>query len=188
MSDPRSNESDENLMAEVVAGKLAALEPLIERYQNQLFAYAARVLNDREKAADVFQETFLRVFQKRHTYRLGAPFRPWLYRICLNLCRDEFRRQKRGASVDLEARQEVRDPGPGPAERTFRQDLSQQVRSAVMGLPEKQQKVFLLVHYQGLSYPEVAEVLEIPVGTVKSRMFHASKRLAEELQELRAEI
>ncbi len=179
----RKDESDETLMNRVVDGDLQALETLVRRYERQLFAYAARSLGDRHQASDAF----LKVFQKKHTYRRDAPFRPWVYRICQNVCRDHFRRRQRRTEVGLDQVGDPSDSAPGPAESLQKSVLARKVRSAVESLPEKMRSVFLLVHYQELSHPEASEVLEIPLGTVKSRMHHAFKKLAEKLVELKTE-
>ena len=179
------DQSDEDLMKATQKGDREALGVLVRRYQEQLFAFAVRNLGDREVAGDVFQETFIRVFSRRSTYDSKRKFRPWVYQICLNLCRDHFRKQARKRQEPLEEQREVVDTRPGPDLKLERLQLAERVKDAIHQLPEKQKQVFLLVHYQQLSYPEVAEVLELPLGTVKSRMFHAQKRLAEALEDLR---
>ncbi|MBI3929790.1 MAG: RNA polymerase sigma factor [Armatimonadetes bacterium] len=178
------NPSDEFLMERLKEGDSSMLEPLVRRYERPLFAYACRVLRDRERAQDVFQETFVRVFRRRETFREGARFRPWLYQICLNLCRDALRKQSRQSETELKDELPLPDTRPGPEEYSQRKALAEQVRAAIMGLPDKHREVLLLVQYQGLSYPEIADMLDIPVGTVKSRVFHAYKKLASELKGL----
>lgn len=177
---PVDDLSDEALMLKVQAGQTQMLELLVRRYERPLFGLALRVLGDRAGAEDAFQETFLRVFQKRASYRAGAPFRPWLYQICLNLCRDLLRSRSRRPTVELEFHPP--DPQGGPEQQTQKTLLAEKVARVVGELPDKQREVFLLHFYQHLPYPEIAEVLDIPVGTVKSRMFHASKFLAEHLK------
>ncbi len=181
------DKSDEELMAQIRKGSREALGFLIERYERPLFAYAMRTLGDRELAADIFQETFLRVFKRRSTFDPDRRFRPWVYQICLNLCRDHFRRQSKRQHSSLDESVELVDPQPQPPQQWEKQRLAERVKEAVKTLPPKQKTVFLLTHYQGLSYPEISEILDIPVGTVKSRMFHAQKRLAELLEDLREE-
>lgn len=158
-------------MEKVQRGNLALLDLLVRRYERPLFAYAARVLDDRTAAEDCFQEAFLRVFQKRNTYRIGHPFRPWVYQICLNVCRDWLRKHKR-----LALQEEL------PADKAAPSDETARIKAAVNGLPEKMRDVFLLHHFHGFNYQEIGEILGVPEGTVKSRMFHATKKLQEELQ------
>lgn len=178
------NPSDEFLMEKLREGDRSMLEPLIRRYERPLFAYACKILKDRDRAQDVFQETFIRVFRRRSTYRTGARFRPWLYQICLNLCRDLLRKQTRQSETELKDELPLPDLRPGPEERSEKTAVAARVREAVTALPEKQRQVVILAQYQGLSYPEISEILKVPVGTIKSRMFHAVKKLAQELKDL----
>lgn len=185
-SDPMSDLSDEAIMARLQAGETHLLELLMKRYERQIFAYAQRILMVRSSAEDAFQETFLRIFRKRATYKPGSPFRPWLYTICLNTCRDSLRAKNRRPESELEKTAfALADGQPGPEALSEQTALARRIRQAVEALPDKQRDVFLLSYYQGLQYPEIAEILEIPVGTVKSRMFHASKFLAEQLKDYR---
>jgi RNA polymerase sigma-70 factor (ECF subfamily) len=180
-----SDLSDEALMEKVQRGETAHLELLVARYQRPLYNYALRVLRETGAAEDAFQETFLRIFQKRASYRAGAPFRPWLYQICLNLCRDQLRRQTRRPEAELKDEIPVRDPNPGPEALSTGAEMTEKIRRAIDQLPDKHRDVFILHYYQNMPYPDIADILEIPVGTVKSRMFHATKSLAELLREFR---
>lgn len=184
-----SDLSDEALMERVQKGETHLLDLLIKRYEKPLFAYAFRVVQQRNAAEDAFQETFLRVFRKRDSYRSGALFRPWLYTICLNTCRDALRARARRPESELEkAALFVPDAQPGPETLSSQSILAERIKAAIEKLPEKQREVFLLSYYQQLQYPEISEVLEIPVGTVKSRMFHASRFLAEQLKDYRDQV
>jgi RNA polymerase sigma-70 factor (ECF subfamily) len=181
--------SDEALMERVQKGETHLLELLIKRYEKPLFAYAFRVVQTRSAAEDAFQETFLRVFRKRDSYRAGAPFRPWLYTICLNTCRDALRAKSRRPEAELDkAALFVPDAQPGPETLTNQSSLAARIKEAIEKLPDKQREVFLLSYYQQLQYPEISEILDIPVGTVKSRMFHASRFLAEQLKDYRGQV
>ena len=177
--------SDEAVMEKVQKGETALLGLLAQRYEKALYAFAARIVSQPSAAEDAFQETFLRVFRKRDTYRAGAPFRPWLYQICLNTCRDWLRSRNRRPEAELKPELPVLDPSPGPEALSAQSEMAQRIRRAVEKLPEKHREVFILQYYQNLQYPEISEILDIPVGTVKSRMFHCSKLLAEELKDLR---
>jgi RNA polymerase sigma-70 factor, ECF subfamily len=177
--------SDEALMQKVQQGETELLGELASRYQRQLFAFAFRILADSTASEDAFQETILRIFRKRHAYKSGAPFKPWAYQICLNICRDSLRSRSRRPESELDPDLPLADPSPGPDTLSEQATLAERVRQAVQRLPFKQREVFILHHYQHLQYAEIGEILELPVGTVKSRMFHASKFLAEQLKDLR---
>lgn len=175
-------------MEKTQAGDTQALAELVRRYEKMLFGYAMRITHDREMAADIFQETFMKVFQRRSTYKVGSTFKPWLYRICLNLCRDRFRKRSRRPEVELNDHSHMSDPAPGPDEVAEKRRRGERVRQAIANLSDKHREVLILAQYQSLSYPEISEVLGIPVGTVKSRVHFAIKKLAEDLQDLRQEI
>lgn len=168
-------------MARVQSGETELLGELAGRYQRALYAFAHRMVG--ELAEDVFQETFLKVFRKRASYRRGSPFRPWLYQICLNVCRDTLRSRSRRPEAELDPEIPIVDKSAGPERLSEQAGLARRVRQAVSRLPEKQRDVFILSHYQELPYAEIAEILELPVGTVKSRMFHAARFLAEQLRD-----
>lgn len=172
-------------MSRVQHGETELLGELALRYQRQLFAFAFRVLNDATASEDAFQETFLRIFRKRDAYKHGAPFKPWAYQICLNICRDTLRSRGRRPENELDPDLPLADPAPGPETLSEHTTLTERVRQAVERLPARQREVFVLHHYQHLQYAEIGEILELPVGTVKSRMFHASRFLAEQLKDYR---
>jgi RNA polymerase sigma-70 factor (ECF subfamily) len=177
-------ESDEALFEQVVRGQTERLTELVERYQSQLHALALRLLHRRPEAEDAVQETFLRSLRFRHQFRAGSRVRPWLYQICLNVCRDQLRKKSRRPESELED-VVVADPGMGPEQKALQEMTARTVRKAVMELPDKHREVFILVQYQHMTYAEASEVLGLPIGTIKSRMFHASGKLAEALKELR---
>ena len=175
--------ADEVLMERVQRGESQLLGLLARRYERSLFALSMRMLRQREAAEDAFQDTLLKVFQSRSSYRPGSSFRPWVYRICLNVCRDQLRKQQRRPQAEL--KEDPVDQRAGVAEEVEKARLARVVAAAVGAMPEKQRDVFLLSFYEQLPYPEIAEILDIPVGTVKSRMFHATRWLSEKLSENR---
>ena len=171
------NVTDERLMELFLNGEHQALEALVRRYEKPLFALAVRTLGCRAAADDAFQETFIRVYRRRATYQVGRSFRAWVYSICLNVCRDALRKGQRRNEVPLSIDTGREDTSPDPAERVATMFEVARVRRALAQLPKKQSEVVLLAHYQGLPYPEIAEVLNIPIGTVKSRNFTAMRNL-----------
>jgi RNA polymerase sigma-70 factor (ECF subfamily) len=180
-------QSDELLMKEMRKGDADMLSPLMRKYEKPLFAFIYRILGSRREAEDLFQETFLRIYQKRNTYREDLPFHPWMYKICLNLCRDHQRERMRKPEKLFSDEQEP-ERIADPKARMTRNLIVYRVKTAIRNLPEKLRFVFLLHNYQGLSYQEIAGTLAIPVGTVKSRMNLAVAQLAEELRDLEVDV
>lgn len=174
--------SDEILMTRLLEGEERALDTLVERYQKPLYAFAGRMLSDSSAAEDAFQETFLKVYRRRWSFRQGAKFRPWLYQICLNVCRDQLRRGQRRKEVQLEEEWVGADPAAGPQELAEKQADARRLRAAVAQLPPKQREVLVLAQFQELSYEEISHILGIPEGTVKSRKFTAIRSLAKLLK------
>lgn len=182
--------SDEELMEEVVHGSQDAFAVIVSRYQNRVINIVARLISDRERAQEIAQETFLRVFLHRERYRPSGKFSTWLYTIAMNLGKNEIRRRvrQRGViSLDklLEAAGDsggfIADPGPGPERLYRRRDVEAKVTEAVARLPRKFREVILLRDIQQLSYEEIADVLQIPGGTVRSRINRARLALKEAL-------
>lgn len=174
------NLDDEQLMEQFLDGVRGALEMLVVRYEKPLYRFACRMLGDSGAAEDAFQETFLKVFRKRHQYVKSRRFKPWIYQICLNVCRDMLRQGKRRNEVSLTL-ELVRASSSGVAEEAVASLDKIRVRRALYHLSKKHREVLLLSHYQDLDYAEIAEILDVPVGTVKSRKFNAIRNLAKVL-------
>ncbi len=174
--------SDEELMEEIVRGSEAAFAALVFRYQSRIVNVVSRLINDRDRAQEIAQETFLRVYIHRERYRPSGKFSTWLYTIAMNLAKNEIRRRVRSrgvVSLDklLEATGDsggfVADPAPGPERLYRRRDVESKVAAAVARLPRKFREVIVLRDIQQLSYDEIGEVLRIPGGTVRSRINRA---------------
>jgi RNA polymerase sigma-70 factor (ECF subfamily) len=169
-------------------GNIMAFEVLLRRYQAPIFGFIMRQVGDRQKAEDLFQETFLRVYHRIDTCRKPDSFKPWAFTIAANLCRNETRRQQVRQGEQPEERVNgfaSSDPGPDGAAEAG--ETRRRITEALEQLPAAQREVFILYHYTHLSYDEIAEVLETPVGTIKSRMNAALKALRQLLAELRQE-
>lgn len=179
-----SEPSDEELFLEVRAGNRARLAMLVRRYEHGLFGLLVRLTGgDTHRADDLFQETFLRAVRSAATFDASKRFRPWLTAIAVNLVRDDARKRKMRGEValdseDVENLQGVAlDPGETPAESAQRGDEASIVKASLQKLTEKEREVVLLHFYNGMTLVEVASALEIPVGTVKSRLHGALTRL-----------
>lgn len=187
--------TDEALVARARRGDSAAFERLVARYEGRLFNYIRRIVGNAPDAEDLFQETFLRVFRHMGRFRVSASFRPWVYRIATNLCRDLLRRRKRRRTVALDAAAPSGDgstlldrmvsSAPGPRELAGEHELAEQLQEALSKLSIKHRSVFVMARYDGMPYEEIAQALRIPVGTVKSRMNKAVDTLMRAIEEVR---
>ena len=173
----------------------AAFASLVERWETPIQRLCARMTGDLHRAEDLTQEAFARVFAKRHAYEPSGKFSTWLWRIALNLCHDDIRRRQRRPEHSLEDHTgvdgetnhaaELVGETPSPAEAVAALEQAEIVRRTLLQLPEIYRTVIVLRHYEGLKFGEIAEVLGIPDGTVKSRMSEGLSRLAELLKEWR---
>ncbi|MBL8793258.1 MAG: RNA polymerase sigma factor [Planctomycetia bacterium] len=182
--------SDEELLSRFCLGQTESFGVLVKRYEKELFGYLQRYLGDRTLADDVFQNTFLQLYTKIGTYEHGKPVRPWLYTIATHQAIDALRRVGRRQTISLDqGKSELADGqtktlieviearGPDPLEQLQGEERRQRVRASVDQLPEFLRQVVVLAYYQGLKYREIAEVLDVPVGTVKSRLHAALVKL-----------
>ena len=186
--------SDEELLRRCCQNEdSAAFESLVQRYEQELFSYLRRYLGNAELAEDVFQATFLQVHLKREQFEEGRRFRPWLYTIATNQAIDAQRRNRRHRMVSLDSRTGGEDDvgslvemlagnGQTADEHMEVEEARDWVRSAVNELPESLKSALMLVYHQGMKYREAADVLGIPVGTVKSRLHSALLKLNESWQ------
>ncbi len=186
--------ADEVLAARARCGEAQAFAALVRRYETPLFRYLRRMLGNAADAEDVFQETFLRVHQHLGRYRNDAPFRPWLYCIATNLCRDRLRYRRRHPVLALDAPigtesgapswgERLPSQAPAPDCAVREEESARRLQAALAKLHVKQRSVFLMARYEGMPYEEIAKTLRIPVGTVKSRMNKAVHFLMAELKD-----
>lgn len=186
--DARVESTDEDLLQRFcTSDDPQAYESLVQRYEQELFGYLRRYLGNAEMAEDVFQATFLQVYLKRDRFEQGRRFRPWLYTIATNQAIDAQRRNRRHrmASLDQNATEDdggglmeiLSAEGPTAIEHLEEEEAKAWVRGAVDNLPENLRVALVLVYHQGMKYREAADVLGIPVGTVKSRLHAALAKL-----------
>jgi RNA polymerase sigma-70 factor (ECF subfamily) len=184
--------SDEQLLLEYRGtGDRELFAQLVYRYERELFGYLHRYLGDRQMAEDAFQATFMQVHLKCRLFEAGRRVRPWLYTIATHQAIDARRRNKRHRMASLDATRLEDEPDVGrlvhllesndadPADSALHGERTALVRHSLNRLPDAMHAVIQLIYYQGLKYREVAEVLEIPVGTVKSRLHAAINRLTD---------
>jgi RNA polymerase sigma-70 factor, ECF subfamily len=172
---PSPNDRDEWLMSKVAQGHPEMLEPLVRRYGTLLLSFICRMVGDRQKSEDVFQDVFLAVWRRRHLYRFPRPFKPWLYAIAINRVREVHRGHRNRLDQILEG-----DPATEPArvesspsESAIATETSVLVQQAVAALPPRQQMVVAMRMWKGNSYAEIAEAMGIREATVRSNMHDA---------------
>lgn len=185
-----SERSDEELLKLFRAGNASAFDALVHRYEGELFGYLNRYLRNRELAEDTFQTTFMTVYQKAETFEEGKRFKPWLYAIATNQAIDASRKRKRRQTISLEnewdsgessakagsLRDVLESNNEKPDSLIMMDEKKVQVRKAIDTLPENLRQVLLLAYFHEFKYQDISEVLEIPLGTVKSRLHAALEK------------
>ncbi len=175
---------DATLIERSRGGEPEAFGELVVRYQDRLYNTLLRVCGDAEEARDVAQEAFVQAFVKLDSFRGNSAFYTWLYRIAFNTAISRRRRRKPTSSLD-EARDaagfEPADPDARPEANLEREEQAIQVRAALATLSEEHRSVLVLREIDGCDYETIGEMLEVPVGTVRSRLHRARMQLKEEM-------
>ncbi len=180
--------SDEKLIAQFQKGDLQAFDVLVHRYKDQLLNYVYRFVGNRIEAEDIVQETFLRVYKNKHYYKEIAKFSTWVYTIAGNLAKTELRKRKRrkifsvSNFVNEERDYDIPDLDRNPeaqVDGSIKEDI---IQRAIEKLPPKFKEVILLRDIQGFAYEEISQILNIPLGTVKSRVNRGRLKLQEDLK------
>jgi len=178
---------DAELIAATLAGNSAAFGRLVQRYQDRLFNTMVHVVSGDEDARDVVQDAFVQAFVKLDTFQHTSAFYTWLYRIAFNVAASHRRRRRPSLSVEETREQAGREPVDGhigPEERAEQEERCRQVRQAIAALSEDHREVLVLREIDGCCYETIAEILELPVGTVRSRLHRARLQLREQLKEV----
>jgi len=183
---------DETLISRCRAGDQAAFKELVERYQRKIYGLAFGMLHHADDAMDITQEVFIRVHSYLDHFKGSSSFYTWLYRIAVNLCIDHLRKQPKGQTVDYDDALD-HDYGEGaeellpttwdmnPGKAMDRKELGQMIQSALQTLSASHRAVLLMREVDGLSYSEMAEVMQCNKGTIMSRLFHARRRMQDAL-------
>ncbi|MGD8858729.1 MAG: sigma-70 family RNA polymerase sigma factor [Myxococcales bacterium] len=181
---------DAQLVKRVQNGDQEAFRQLFERYNRRAFAVAVGVVKNQEDALDVVQEAFIKVHKHIGNFQGTSAFYTWLYRIVMNLAIDHVRKRRKLTEFDDGIHKEdaagdgtllPRVAGSNPGKTVARHELSAQIQAALETLPEYHRAVIVLREVEGLSYEEMAEVLEVPKGTIMSRLYHARRKMQEQL-------
>lgn len=171
------------LIDRYLGGDIQAFNELMAAHEDRVFAICLRMLRNREAALDATQETFLTVFRKADRYKATAAFSTWLYRVTVNTCYDYLRKQKRKQAATLPDTHDM--PDPRSQDEFEAVDVRPQIESALAELSPEFRSAIVLVDLQGMSIEQASVTLEVPIGTIKSRLFRARKQLSQSLGNLR---
>jgi RNA polymerase sigma-70 factor, ECF subfamily len=177
-----SPDRDRDLMARAATGDRAAFTELMDRHEDMVFAVAMRMMRDREAAFDATQETFLTVFRKADRFAGESAVTTWLYRVATNTCLDMLRKQKRRRAEPLPEHHD--QPDTSATEPFDAVEVRPDIQQALAALPAEFRAAVVLSDIHGLSIAEIGEILDVPPGTVKSRVFRGRRLLAEKLGNL----
>lgn len=181
--------SDSHLIERTLEGEPDAFNVLVRRWERQIYGLTLRMLGRDEEAKDATQETFLSAYRNLSKFRGEAKFSSWIYRIALNICNTKLRSRSR-ATISLDEQREANgfelaadaeDLGSGIQQA----QITKHVRRALQGLPSDMRQVIIMKEYEGLKFSEIAEVLGIPISTVKTRMYTGLSELRKRLEHLR---
>lgn len=178
---------DSQLIADALSGQSAAFGQLVQRYQDRLYNTMLHVVGSSEDARDVVQDAFVQAFVKLETFQQSAAFYTWLYRIAFNMAMSRLRRKKPTVSVE-QARESTGldpiDPQDPPESPMEKDEQIAQIRAAIDRLGDDHRQVLVLREIDGRSYDEISEILDLPVGTVRSRLHRARMELRDQLKDM----
>ena len=176
---------DEQLVRETLKGNQASFQLLVERYQDRVFALARHYTRNAVEVEDLVQDTFLKAYSRLATFQGQSSFFTWLYRIAVNTILDGMKRRGRSPVRTVEDPELLATPGPtrisGPSANMEREEIARITHAVLAEMPEIFRTVLVMREFDDLSYQEMADVLEISIGTVESRLFRARARFKEKL-------
>ena len=184
--------TDAELLACFADGDEAAFREIVNRYKNGLYAFLSQFLNHQDMVEDAFQETFLQLFTSRASFDTSRPLRPWLFTIAANKAKDALRKRQRTAATTIgtiadsqemsfdEVLNALTSDSTVPYESLEKNELSSQVGQVIADMPENLREILILAYFNKFSYKQMAQILSIPIGTVKSRLHTAVGRFAKE--------
>ena len=186
------NQTDAELFARYAAGEETAFREIVSRYKNGLYAFLRHFLNQQDLIEDVFQETFLQLFTSRDSFDKTRPLRPWLFTIAANKAKDALRKQQRTATATIgtladsqemsfdDVLDSLTSDDTMPYEELEDGEIASQVRQVIADMPESLREILILAYFNKFSYKQMADVLSIPIGTVKSRLHTAVGRFTKD--------
>lgn len=184
-----THKTDEDLMVAIKMGDKTALEEIFGRYKSRIFRFAFSMLRNRADAEDSTGDVFLLVYRKRHTFKSGASFSPWIYAISRNRCLNMIRKKKKIFFMSLfgthtgggEASVDIPDDRSTPTEEMEKKEQIQHVRSAIKRLPYEQREAITLRQYHGFTYNDISRILECSLEKVKILIYRAKEQLRRDL-------
>jgi RNA polymerase sigma-70 factor (ECF subfamily) len=185
---------EDTLIARTLEGDEEAFEEVLRRYNRPIYSFIVNYVGDYDVAQDAFQEAFVRAYKNLRKYRLGTNFSAWLHKVALNASKDCLKKRYRNQKMEVHEAEDfdpmavLRDSGPSPEEILERRELQAVVRKALSSLSSPHREVILLYQFQGFSYEEISSLLSCPLGTVKSRIHYAMRKLEELLRPLAREL
>lgn len=169
-------------------GDKIAFEHLVQLYENKVYTIAYRLMGNHADAADLAQDSFIKIYQALPNFRGDASFNTWIYHITVNVCRDEMRKRQRRPTVSLDeptnsngSTYEIRSTDPGPEEELDRNETRAMVQQCLNSLSDDYRTVLVMREIKEMSYDEIAEILGCSLGTVKSRLSRARQALKEKI-------
>lgn len=184
--------TDAELLARYAAGEEAAFREIVSRYKNSLYAFLRQFLNRHDLVEDVFQETFLQLFTSRESFDINRPLRPWLFTIAANKAKDALRKWQRTSAIPIGTMADSQDlsfddmlnsvtsDSTMPYDELLKDEIALRVGRVIANLPENLREILVLAYFHKFSYKQMAKILSIPIGTVKSRLHTAVGRFAKE--------
>jgi RNA polymerase sigma-70 factor (ECF subfamily) len=181
---PAEQIAEESLVMMASAGDMHAFDRLAAGWKSRIYNFALRYLGDHDEAMEASQQTFIKAWQRMDSLKEGAQFRAWLYVIAGNTCRDALRKTARSRTepIGMPGEHHHQAEAAHPGERLVRQDLQRVLKQALAQLPEEQRVVLILKEYEELKFSEIAQILQEPESTVKSRLYQALKTMRRLLQ------
>lgn len=179
------NDNDKDLMRRFSLGEESAFQELIDKYKNGLYSFLRRFLNQNDLIDDVFQETFIQLYMSRDSFDLERPLRPWLFTIAANKARDVLRKIQRANEINVGPMADAGDvsiddvfnsitsENTTPYDEIEKQETQQLVQRIISEMPDNLREILIFAYFEQFSYKHIAEILSIPIGTVKSRLHTA---------------
>lgn len=173
-------DTNEQLAIKIKKGNKEVFETLVKRFQKPIYTLCYRFLGNRADAYDASQETFIRLYQKIHLFDTSQPFKPWLYRMAINICKNHYKTKKPWEDLDTN----LKSSWGNPQEDLETEQVQKIIMEAILKLPEKYRAAIILRHLRELEYEEIAQVLDLPLNTVKTHIRRARELLRKELKEV----